>query len=82
MFQRHKLEKAEGKSYNEAGVSPCLQILGVSVTKFRLQVSDEMKALNRKFAKLHGYSSLANLAAVLAAAFHGLWIGSKGLGSL
>ncbi|THH19072.1 hypothetical protein EUX98_g8841 [Antrodiella citrinella] len=64
MFQRHKLEKSEGKSYNEAGVSA------------------EMKALNSKFAKLHGYSSLANLTAVIACIFHGLWIGNKGLGSL
>ncbi|KAL4243199.1 TMEM205-like domain-containing protein [Abortiporus biennis] len=64
MFQRHKLEKAEGKSYNEEGVSA------------------EMKALNKKFGALHGYSSIANLTAFLGLAFHGLWIGNKGLGSL
>ncbi|CAL1696342.1 unnamed protein product [Somion occarium] len=64
MFQRHKLEKAEGKSYNESGVSA------------------EMKAVNAKFAKLHGISSLANLTSFIALAFHGLWIGNKGLGNL
>ncbi|KAH9982686.1 hypothetical protein BGW80DRAFT_1264519 [Lactifluus volemus] len=41
-------------------------------------VSD-MKALNAKFARLHGYSSLANLIAFLALAFHGLWIGNYGI---
>ncbi|KAL0576574.1 hypothetical protein V5O48_005406 [Marasmius crinis-equi] len=61
MFQRHKLEKEEGKSYNEPGVS------------------QEMKALNRRFGSLHGISSLANLWAVIALGFHGLWIGNAGL---
>jgi len=61
MFQRHKLEKAEGKSYNEPGVSA------------------EMKALNVKFGSLHGISSLANMGAVIALGFHGLWIGNVGL---
>jgi len=61
MFQRHKLEKEEGKQYNEPGVS------------------DEMKALNKKFGSLHGISSLANLFAVLALGFHGLWLGNVGL---
>ncbi|KAG5728565.1 Transmembrane protein 205 [Termitomyces sp. T112] len=61
MFQRHKLEKDEGKAYNEPGVS------------------DEMKALNRRFGTLHGVSSLANLGSVIALGFHGLWIGSFGL---
>ncbi|KAK7694322.1 hypothetical protein QCA50_001504 [Cerrena zonata] len=60
MFQRHKLEKAEGKSYNEKGVSA------------------EMKAINKKFAQLHGISSLANLFSFFAVAFHGLWIANKG----
>ncbi|KAI0080003.1 hypothetical protein K474DRAFT_1638322 [Panus rudis PR-1116 ss-1] len=64
MFQRHKLEKAEGKSYNESGVSA------------------EMKALNKKFAQLHGISSLANLTSFIALAFHGLWIANKGIGGL
>ncbi|KAG6910559.1 hypothetical protein DXG01_009509 [Tephrocybe rancida] len=59
--RRHKLEKEEGKSYNEPGVS------------------SEMKALNRRFGSLHGISSLANLGAVIALGFHGLWIGSFGL---
>ncbi|KAF9270545.1 hypothetical protein L218DRAFT_42253 [Marasmius fiardii PR-910] len=61
MFQRHKLEKEEGKTYTDPGVSP------------------EMKALTRKFASLHGISSLANLWAVIALGFHGLWIGNTGL---
>jgi len=62
MFQRHKLEKEEGKAYNEPGVS------------------DAMKALNSKFGSLHGISSLANLFAVFALVFHGLWIGNYGTG--
>ncbi|KAJ6519464.1 hypothetical protein C8R45DRAFT_951590 [Mycena sanguinolenta] len=61
MFQRMKLEKEEGKSYTETGVS------------------DKMKELNRRFGMLHGISSLANLGAVLALGFHGLWIGNFGL---
>ncbi|KAJ7919064.1 hypothetical protein B0H13DRAFT_1990220 [Mycena leptocephala] len=61
MFERMKLEKEEGKTYNESGVS------------------DKMKALNGRFGMLHGISSLANLAAVLALGFHGLWIGNFGL---
>ncbi|VDB87351.1 unnamed protein product [Peniophora sp. CBMAI 1063] len=61
MFKRHKLEKEEGKAYNDPGVS------------------DEMKALNRYFMQLHGYSSLANLGALIALAIHGLWYGSHGL---
>lgn len=64
MFERHKLEKAEGKSYNEEGVS------------------DKMKALNRKFGQLHGWSSLLNLDALIATIIHGLWIGHYGLGKL
>ncbi|KAJ7071495.1 hypothetical protein C8F01DRAFT_1110770 [Mycena amicta] len=58
MFQRLKLEKDEGKSYNEVGVS------------------EQMKSLNRQFGMLHGVSSLANLGAVIALGFHGLWIGN------
>ncbi|TEB35101.1 hypothetical protein FA13DRAFT_1728902 [Coprinellus micaceus] len=61
MFKRHKLEKEEGKAYNEPGVS------------------EEMKALNRKFGSLHGVSSLFNLFAVIALGFHGLWIGNYGV---
>jgi len=38
-----------------------------------------MKALNRRFGMLHGISSLANLAAVIALGFHGLWIGNAGV---
>jgi hypothetical protein len=61
MFKRHKLEKEEGKAYNDPGVSK------------------QMKSLNRKFGALHGISSLANLGAVIALAFHGLWVGNVGL---
>jgi len=61
MFQRQKLEKEEGKLYNEAGVSA------------------DMKTLNRRFGMLHGVSSLANLGAVIALGFHGLWIGNMGV---
>ncbi|RDB28421.1 hypothetical protein Hypma_015199 [Hypsizygus marmoreus] len=61
MFQRHKLEKEEGKVYNEPGVS------------------DEMKAVNRRFGTLHGISSLANLGSFIALTFHGLWLGNAGV---
>ncbi|KAK7468665.1 hypothetical protein VKT23_003169 [Stygiomarasmius scandens] len=61
MFQRQRLEKSEGKNYNEPGVS------------------EEMKALNRRFGSLHGISSLANLWAVIGLIFHGLWIGNTGI---
>ncbi|TFK57547.1 hypothetical protein OE88DRAFT_1651322 [Heliocybe sulcata] len=61
MFQRHKLEKEEGKTYDQAGVSA------------------QMKALNARFSSLHGISSLANLGAVIALAFHGLWIAHAGV---
>ncbi|KAI1797592.1 hypothetical protein LXA43DRAFT_877191 [Ganoderma leucocontextum] len=62
MFKRHKLEKEEGKAYNEPGVS------------------EQMKTLNKAFAQLHGLSSLANLTAFIALAFHGLYIGNIGAG--
>ncbi|KAF8168248.1 hypothetical protein B0H34DRAFT_760881 [Crassisporium funariophilum] len=42
-------------------------------------VSSDMKALNRQFGMLHGISSLANLGAVIALGFHGLWIGNAGV---
>ncbi|KAI0044380.1 hypothetical protein FA95DRAFT_1590182 [Auriscalpium vulgare] len=42
-------------------------------------VSDAMKALNKKFGRLHAYSEIFNLAAFLALAFHGLWIGNHGI---
>jgi len=42
-------------------------------------VSTEMKTLNAKFARVHGYSSLANMVAFLALVYHGLWIGSHGI---
>jgi len=61
MFQRHKLEKEEGRVYTDP------------------EVSQEMRALNRRFSMLHGISSLANLWAVIALLFHGLWIGNAGV---
>ncbi|KAF8905442.1 hypothetical protein CPB84DRAFT_1844853 [Gymnopilus junonius] len=42
-------------------------------------ISPEMKALNHRFGALHGISSLANLGAIIALGFHGLWIGSAGV---
>ncbi|KAJ7596638.1 hypothetical protein C8J56DRAFT_917933 [Mycena floridula] len=42
-------------------------------------ISPAMKALNARFGMLHGISSLANLWAVIALGFHGLWIGSRGV---
>ena len=39
-----------------------------------------MKALNGRFGMLHGISSLLNLFAVIALVFHGLWIGTFGIG--
>ncbi|KAL7285745.1 hypothetical protein ACG7TL_000853 [Trametes sanguinea] len=81
MFKRHKLEKEEGKAYNEPNVStlfdfPYSMVADSAVRK----VSAEMKALNKLFAQLHGISSLANLTAFLALLFHGLWIGNTGAG--
>ncbi|GJJ09599.1 hypothetical protein Clacol_003822 [Clathrus columnatus] len=61
MFERHKLEKSEGKNYNDVGVS------------------DEMKALNKRFGMLHGISYLLSLTAVIALTFHGLWLGNIGV---
>jgi len=40
--------------------------------------SNDLKALNRQFAMLHGVSSLANLFSIIALLFHGLWIGTHG----
>jgi hypothetical protein len=44
-----------------------------------LQASAQMKTLNSRFGMLHGISSLANLFAVIALAFHGLWLGNSGI---
>lgn len=80
MFQRQKLEKEEGKAYNEAGVCCFLSVwISIFITDFAVQVSAEMKKLNSKFGQLHGISSLANLSAVIALGFHGLWIGNAGV---
>lgn len=61
MFQRHKLEKKEGKDHHD------------------VTVSDQMKSLNRRFAILHGFSSLGNLFAIIALLVHGLYIGTWGV---
>lgn len=79
MFQRHKLEKMEGKAYNEPTVR-LNTILPISLILMSLKVSAKMKALNKTFAQLHGISSLANLTAFLALLFHGLWIGNTDAG--
>jgi len=63
MFQRYKLEKEEKDSGKTS----------------ESDVSPQMKALNARFGMLHGVSSLANLGAVIALAFHGLWVGSVGV---
>lgn len=39
--------------------------------------SKEMLALNKKFGKLHGYSTLVNLAAVVATIFYGAVLGKR-----
>ncbi len=84
MFRRWKQEKDEGKQATDPGVRlGFLSNLSLTVNETQMiQVSAEMKALNSKFAKLHGLSSLANLHAVIALLFHGLWIANRGLGSL
>lgn len=48
MNERHKIEREEGKQYNDA------------------DISDRLKALNKKFGMAHGCSSLVNLAVVLS----------------
>ncbi len=78
MFERHRQEKTEGKAYNEADVKS-LHYFTSSLYSECLQVSSDMKTLNKRFAQLHGISSLANLWAVIALSFHGLWIGSAGV---
>lgn len=83
MFKRHKLEKEEGKSYNDPGVRTIRNVArGVSLILHPIKVSTEMKALNSLFSQLHGVSSLLNLSAVIAAIFHGSWIANKGIGNL
>jgi hypothetical protein len=77
---RFKLEKEEGKDAHDPNVSLSCDRSTCS-TNNRLQVSTDIKKLNAKFARLHGYSSLANLVAFLALVFHGLWIGSYGIGA-
>ena len=48
MNERHKVEREEGKSYNEAGIS------------------DQLKALNKRFGIAHGCSALINMAVLLS----------------
>jgi hypothetical protein len=79
MTQRNKLEKEEGKLYSEPGVRITDVIQPVDFFHDYSQVSDRMKSLNARFAYLHGLSSLANLVAVIALGFHGLWIGNFGV---
>lgn len=85
MFRRWKQEKDEGKQATDPGVrlSYFMEFTGWCLcAPHPRQVSAEMKALNSRFAKLHGVSSLANMYAVVGLVFHGLWIANNGLGSL
>lgn len=75
---RYKLEKEEGKDASDPNVSLSRDRCTCSAN-YCLKASTDMKKLNAKFARLHGYSSLANLIAFLALAFHGLWIASFGV---
>jgi hypothetical protein len=80
LTERLKLEKEEGKDAHDPNV--CLSCDRCTCpTNYCLKVSTDMKKLNAKFARVHGYSSLANLIAFLALVFHGLWIGSYGIGA-
>jgi hypothetical protein len=45
-----------------------------AIESIYLQASPEMKALSKRFGVLHGVSSLINLWAIVALAFHGLSI--------
>jgi Domain of unknown function (DUF4149) len=80
LIERLKLEKEEGKDAHDPNVSLSCDRC-TCPTNYHLKVSTDMKKLNAKFARLHGYSSLANLTAFLALVFHGLWIGSYGIGA-
>jgi hypothetical protein len=77
---RFRLEKEEDKDVNDTDVSlscdHCTVHAPLTLSK---KVSADMKKLNAKFGRLHGYSSLANLIAFLSLAFHGLWIGNYGI---
>ena len=48
MNERHKVEREEGKKYNDP------------------DISDQMKALNKRFGIAHGCSSLINMVVTLA----------------
>ena len=75
---RLKLEKEEGKDAHDPNVSLPFDCFTCSAN-YCSKLSTDMKKLNKKFAKLHGYSSLVNLVAFLALVFHGLWIGTYGI---
>jgi Domain of unknown function (DUF4149) len=77
---RDKLEKEEGKNAHDPNVSLSCDRC-TCLTNYCLKASADMKKLTAKFMRLHGYSSLANLIGFLSLAFHGLWIGSYGLGA-
>ena len=74
MFERDKLEREEGKSYQD----PQVRALSYKVSHVEvlivLQASDKMKSLNKRFGMLHSISSLVNLGVLLSLIFHGLWI--------
>lgn len=75
MFRRQKLEKEEGKVYTDPEVSFHVFTWQELSDMPMLQVSDDMKHLNRRFGWLHGASSLANFSAFLSLLVHGLWLG-------
>lgn len=60
MFERHAQEKKEG----------------VDAHKDKDRISPKIKAMNKQFAKLHGFSSLLNLASFGALLIHGSVSGS------
>lgn len=74
MFERHKLEREEGKSYKDPQVRTLsYQLSHVEILSV-LQASDKMRSLNKRFGMWHSISSLINLGVVLSLIFHGLWI--------
>jgi hypothetical protein len=74
MFERHRLERLEGKEHDEPNVSHATQ--GCESDSGRTgvdsQVSEAMSKANKKFALLHGTASGLNLISNLALAGLGL----------
>lgn len=68
------MEKDEGVDYKDPKVGRVHFVAERVIEPIHLQASPEMKALSKKFGMLHGISSLVNLWAIVALAFHGLSI--------